>query len=411
MNSISNIHTYYKIGEIKMNKDFKTLISTLIEAENTYEQTKIFEKNFNQSDNIRIFLFDEKRSNVPKSFKNREINGYKIFGLADYTKLWVLDSKHIGKSSRELRISKVVHFDLNILTYLNKYINNYKQSINTLDFIEYLQFIKNNHFSYNIFTAIMERSTSPINNSSKKIWSEIIMSYVKFSKVKFDNLKSNELLLTEFDYGGAKKIYDSLLEENQQLIQYRALSCLFLKAFLIKNDKKIKNKLDVLLQYSLDVLNVYLELETVLIYYYFNSDNSTKKTFEKIEGYSKKTVKNILNTTWDIFHIRLIEMSLLFDNQYKDDIFLSYFSSRDGAYNELDKINPIRMFLIYGGQSFTRREKGIVDVCSNEEILKKVEEEAEKRKRNVNKVNLENEQRKLINQIEDKQNLIFENKK
>src|SRR5690625_90893 len=392
-----------------MNKDLKIIISSLIEAENTYEQNKIFENNFSQSDNIKTFLFDEDRSNVPKSFKNRKINGYKIFGLADYTKLWVLDSKHIGRFSRELKIGKVVHFDLNILTYLNKYINNFKQNTNTSDFIEYLKFLKNNQFNYNISTAIMERSISPINTTSKKIWSEIIISYVKFSNLKFDIFKPGELLLTEFEYRWAKEIYDSLFGKEQELIEYKALSCLFLKAFLIKNDKKIKNKLDVLLQYSLDVLNVYFELESVLIYYYFNSDNATKKTFKKIEGYSKKTVTNILNTTWDIFHIRLMEKSLLYDNQNKNDIVLSYFSSRDGAYNELDKINPIKMFVIYDGQGFAIREKGINDVCSNEEILKKVEEEREMRRNNVNKVNLEKEKKNLINYIEDKQNLFFKN--
>src|SRR5699024_11742835 len=83
-----------------------------------------------------------------------------------------------------------------------------------------------------------------------------------------------------------------------------------LKEFLIKQDKTIKNKLDTLLQYSLDVLNVYLELETVLIYYYFNADNVAKKIFEKIEGFSKATVNRILNTVWDISHFRLLETSL-----------------------------------------------------------------------------------------------------
>ncbi|MEH7727766.1 hypothetical protein V7448_17115, partial [Bacillus altitudinis] len=30
---------------------------------------------------------------------------------------------------------------------------------------------------------------------------------------------------------------------------------------------------------------------------------------KKIKGYSKKTVERILNTVWDIYHVRLIEQS------------------------------------------------------------------------------------------------------
>lgn len=392
-----------------MDEELNYIIDSLINAESTREKNSIFENSFNRSDNVKIFLFDEEYSNIDDSFKNKDVNGYRIFGPTDYTKMWVLDSKHIGKISRELKIGKVVHFDLNILTYLNKYINNYKQSVDISQFIEYLKYIKNNQFDYNISTAIMERSTSAISGDGKDIWSEIILSYVKFSNANFDTIEPNISLLSESEYGWAKKIYDSLLEsEKHQFVQYTALCCLLLKAFLIKQDKKIENKLDALLQYSLDVLNVYLELETVLIHYYFESDNSIEKTFKKIQGYSKKTVDRILNTAWDIFHIRLMEFSLMIDNKDKEEIFLSYFSSRDDAFNELAKINRIKMFVIYEGMSFAIRDKGIRDICTNKDLLYKIESETGKRKTNISKVDFENEKNKLINEISNKQKLFFD---
>ncbi|VXA96608.1 hypothetical protein BACI9J_120050 [Bacillus altitudinis] len=40
-------------------------------------------------------------------------------------------------------------------------------------------------------------------------------------------------------------------------------------------------------------------------------------------GYSKKTVEPILNTVWDIYHVRLIEQSFFIDNSNKEEIFLS----------------------------------------------------------------------------------------
>jgi len=397
--------------EVKfVKKDVNYIISSIIKANNTLEKNRIFENSFRKSDNIKILLFDEENSNVDKTFKNREINGYKIFAPADYTKMWVLDSKHIGETSRELKIGKVIHFDINILSYLNKYLNNRKQNIDIKHLLEYLQFIKGNEFSCNISTALMERSKSPLNNKSKKIWSEIIISYVKFTKEEFSIYQPKELMLNESDYMWAKDIYEGLIELSaQQLDQYNALCCFVLKAFLIKQDKTIKNKLDTLLQYSLDVLNVYLELETVLIYYYSNADNVAKKIFEKIEGFSKATVNRILNTVWDISHFRLLETSLMIDNKESEEIFLSYIGSRDNAFNELANINPIKMFVIYEGQSFAIRKKGIQDVCTNEELLHKIRSEMEERRININKVDLKREKSYLINEIKHKQELFYQN--
>ena len=390
-----------------MSKELNYLIRSMIEADNTLEQNKIFENTFSRSDNIKIFLFDEKNSNIDETFKNKKINGYKTFGLADYTKAWVLDSKHIGEESRELKIGKVVHFDLNILTYLNNFLNNRMQNIDISNFIEYIEFIENNQFNYNISTAIMERSASAINNYGKKAWSEIIISYVKFSNKNFNITHPNKIMLTESDYEWAKDIYDFLLQEKEQISQYQALCCLMLKAFLIKQDKEIKNKTEVLLHYSLDVLNVYLELETIIIDKYFKNEKSVKKIFEKIENFSKDTVKKILNTTWDISHVRLMELTLAEDNKDVEEVFLPYFSSRDLAFNELSEINPIKMFIIYEEQSFAIRKKGISDICTNESLLSKIENETEKRKINVNKVDLEGEKIKLMNEVKYKQNLLF----
>ena len=90
-----------------MYEELNYIIASLINADNTLEKNSIFENFFNSSVDVKIFLFDERHSNIDESFKNREINGYKIFGPSDYTKMWVLDSKHIGEFSRELKVGRV----------------------------------------------------------------------------------------------------------------------------------------------------------------------------------------------------------------------------------------------------------------------------------------------------------------
>lgn len=392
-----------------MNEELYKTIQSMYYSENTIEKIKIFNDTFNHLDNIKIFLFDEKHSNISNEFKNREINGYQIFAPTDYTKMWVLDSKYDNKQDRMLKISKTLHFDLNILTYLNKYINNYNLNINIPEFVEYLEYIKKHKFNYSMLTALMERSSSLLDEKAQKIWGEIIESFLQFADNDFNVNQPVKIRLPEKDYKKAREILDSLFELNQQsIIQYQVLCCFLLKAFLIKQDKSIKNKTESLLQYSLDNLNVYLELETYLMSLYFESNKAIKKTFEKIEGYSKNTVERILNTAWDIAHVRFMESALEIDNKNKDEIYLSYFSSRDNAFTELERVNPIKMFVVYDHGSFSIREKGIVDICTNEVLLDRIQKEAQKRKENISRVNFAKEKQKLETQINHNQDQMFQ---
>ncbi|MEI3613117.1 hypothetical protein [Pseudogracilibacillus sp. SO30301A] len=387
---------------------YKT-IQSIYYSENTIEKVKIFNGAFNHLDNIKVFLFDEKRSNISEEFKNMEVNGYQIFGPTDYTKMWVLDSKHANEHDRVLKISKTLNFDLNILTYLNKYINNLNLNINIPEFVEYLECIKKHKFNYNMSTALMERSSTSLDEDAQKIWGEIIESFLQFADNDFNVSQPVKIRLPENEYKRAQEIFDSLFKLKQQsIIQYQALCCFLLKAFLIKQDKSIKNKTESLLQYSLDNLNVYLELETYLMSLYFESNKAIKKTFEKIEGYSKNTVERILNTAWDIAHVRFMESALEIDNKNKDEIYLSYFSSRDNAFTELERVNPIKMFVVYDHGSFSIREKGITDICTNEVLLDKIQKEAQKRKENISRVNFAEEKQKLETQINRNQDQKFQ---
>lgn len=392
-----------------MNEELYEIIQDMHYSESTIDKIEIFNDAFNHLDNIKIFLFDEVYSNIPEGFRNREVNGYQIFGPTDYTKMWVLDSKYVNEHDRVLKISKTIHFDLNILTYLNRFINNYNLNINIPEFIEYLEYIKNNQFSFNMSTALMERSSTPLDEKAKKIWGEIIESFFQFVDDDFSVSQPVKIILPETEYERAKNIFDSLFELKQQnIIEYQALCCFLLKAFLIKQDKSIKNKIESLLQYSLDTLNIYLELETYLMNLYFESNESIKETFKKIEGYSKNTVERILNTAWDIVHVRFMESALTIDNKNKDEVHLSYFSSRDNAFTELESINPIKMFVVYDNGSFSIREKGITDFCTNEVLLDKIQNEARKRKENVSRVDFTKEKLKLETQINNNQNQKFQ---
>ena len=194
---------------------------------------------------------------------------------------------------------------------------------------------------------------------------------------------------------------------NENLKQYDAIACLVCKAFLIKMDKTIQHKLDALLQYSLDILNVYLENEMVLLHAYFNQDESVAKTFKKIEGISKDTQNKILNTIWDIFHVRLVEWQMYSDNKQSEEIFLHYFSSHDKAFRELLLYNPLKMFIIHDDRQYAIRKKGIAEICKNSVLLGKINSEAKKRFQEVAFIDYNKELMNLLSEIKNLQDKQF----
>ena len=378
-------------------------INILDNLENTVLKTEFFDLIF-LIPGTKIFLFDADQSSFDNSFSNVNYDGFQIYGLSDYMKTWVLDSSVSNLKDRALNVHKVVNLDLNVLQFFNRYsqgrLNQHKGSMEKL-----LSYFKNNNFEYNMSTAMMERSKKTFEIKDKTIWNEIINNYLKF--IRSDSTVQNYTVvnLSEEEKITASEMIDSIGNfSDKNLGYYDIIACLVSKAFLIKMDNNIKNKLDMLLEYSLDVLNVYLENEIILLDAYFKQNASVSRTFNKIEGVSKDTKNKILNTIWDIFHVRLMEVQMYSENK-KEDIFLHYFSSHDKAFEELLLYNPLKMFVIHDGKQYAIRERGIVSICNNN-LLNKISSEAKKRSSNVNNVDFKTELTNLFSEItklQDKQ--------
>ena len=95
----------------------------------------------------------------------------------------------------------------------------------------------------------------------------------------------------------------------------------------------------------------------MLLALYLSDDERTKKTFEKLEKISK-IEENILNVSWDIYHIRLIEQIMLYDNmKEKEKTILSYFATADKGLIDAMNINPLKAFVIIDTMESIRRIK------------------------------------------------------
>lgn len=159
---------------------------------------------------------------------------------------------------------------------------------------------------------------------------------------------------------------------DETLEQFNAVCCCVMKAFLIKTydialDKS--KKVEKFIDYCLNVLNCYLEKEIVMLSLFIMDDSRTHKTFKKLKNNSD-IIKNILNVTWDIYHIRLIEQIMLWDNMKNTErVILSYFGTADNGIIDAMQINPVKAFVIMDDYPISIHQMNIEDVCKNEELL------------------------------------------
>ena len=304
-------------------------IMKIMQASNLQEKEIIYAFFKEILADCRIFLFDQKCSNFGESCKNKKIGPCWILGIGDYTQTWILGLND-DLNDKFIKVGKTIDFDLNILTYINKLMIGRKINIDINDFIEYLNYLKREDFQIGITTATMERVKT---NIDLNIYAEMIQSYVKLDNIKYVNRYIEDINLSECDYKRVKQIYDKSLKQiDDSIRQYDIICCCVMKAYLIKtfDEETDKNKkVEKFIEYCLNEINCYLEKEIIILSLYIQDDYRTNRAFKKIKN-NEDVIKNILNVTWDIYHIRLIEQIMLYDNLNKrDQIILSYFGTAD----------------------------------------------------------------------------------
>ena len=365
-----------------MQEDRLAAVCDILESSSTYEKVIKFKSYRQILGECKIFLFDEGTSNLGGSFKDYSLGKCGIYGLGDYTKTWVIDS-HYPEDTRYIMCGKTVDFDLNIFTYLNKIMRgmNINAGIDRIDIIDYFNYIKTNGYQYGITTALMERVAKPLD---LKILFEMLTSFVRYDKVSQIDKTFKKVHLNIFEYNRIWKLYKNTKKQiNESIQQYDAVCCCVMKAYLIKKYDKEKNlnkKVDKFIHYCLHDLNCYMEKEIVLLSLYILENDKTKETFKKLNKTSK-IEEQILNVAWDIYHIRLIEQIMFYDNVgRKEQIILSYFATADKGLIDAMKINPLKAFVILDDYPIAFHRIRIEEICQNKDILEEIATKAAERK-------------------------------
>ena len=322
---------------------------------------KIFEKYSSNYDKCIIIHFAIAHNTGYEEFKEFSVNNYSVYGIANYDEAFLLDTVENIESDKTVKIGRVINLDINIIQYLNKVFNG-KHIDNEDGFIEYLNQLKHYKMTPNISTALIERMSTLYDNID--VLKEQILSYVKFDTLHMITKETlqEDIMLPDDKRKWAYDIIKEVDKYKNSIVYEKiiAIQSLIMKAFLLKLDNSLnkKEKIKELVKFCLIDLNIYMENELYLCSMYLNEESNVKRTFEKIETFSKDTIKRIQNISWDLAHIRLVEEQMINDLE-KGTIIFHYLGTYDIGLKNIININPIIIMGVLDGKPITVRKYDI----------------------------------------------------
>ena len=346
-----------------------SFIQELVKCETTIQKIEVFNRwNLHE---CRVFLFDEEKSNFGNIGKSFSYGKFNLIGLGDYQKIWVIDKNTVNAKNNFLPVARIINYDLNIFTYIHDLYRG-RNVPDKENLIKFLHEIKSLRLTNNISNALMERYTTPIN---RELLAKMIESYVYFDSTNFEVFQSNVPQTLKPDkYIWMKEIWEdaeNYLSNDEVIQQYEAVCCYILKAFVLKNTKNLSTKAKVaeFKRYCFEDLCVFLELEMTLLILFLKNDSAVQEVFKKLQLGAKKLIDKIHNTAWDIFHIRLLEQSTLFNCiENSDVIYLHYFATADSGVAEVLRVNPIKMLVYYNEKLIPIRRYDALDFFTQDEL-------------------------------------------
>ncbi|MHB9782109.1 hypothetical protein ACXM1Q_005110 [Streptococcus sp. 10F2] len=106
-----------------------------------------------------------------------------------------------------------------------------------------------------------------------------------------------------------------------------------------------------------------------LLILFLKNDSSVQEVFKKLQIGAKKLVDKIHNTAWDVFHIRLLEQSILFDCIADTEaVYLHYFATADSGLAEVLRAIPIKIPFYYNRKLTPIRRYSSLDFFTQDEL-------------------------------------------
>lgn len=385
-----------------MNKLQRCILQQIINQESTIEKIKMCKNCKDVLKDIQVILFDEESSNF-NGFEEKSFGKYSLCSIADYNKGWVIDNGTADKV--ELHVGRRAYFDINIISRLDDYLNG-KSLEDESDFIMYMNYIKDENFELEIVNSLIERFSKSYDN---RLFKRSIKSFYKYMVCKEFSRDIAAITYEENEFEQFyEKCFDAKLIGRNDILnkKYDFILCLMMKAIIIRADNRCRNKVDVLVEFSLNVLKCIMVNELYLLCLYLkNRQEVVKNIFAKFHSSIKGGLESaVRNTAWDIYHARMVEEHMLLYDSTLQKMILPYFATNDKGVKDYWGINPRTMVIINKGNSssiYKHNVEHIKLMLADKNLYYSMidPEQQEKRKNEINDIDIETIKKSLILQL------------
>lgn len=339
------------------------LMEMILSSDTLSEAFAIFINNLDLLSDCRFIFFDKKRQVLPKIVNNiysdGTTRGYAVYTLSCNDGYFLLDEESakrmlcVGETTIPLTIC--LNLDTQILTDLR-------------------HFYEGNPLVPEMFKDLVKDCTDfccdytclpyMIENSSKLDDPQTLNEAVKTLNV-YNHFKTQPL--NEFKHGFPfapdtyKETHTLVNMMNEGGSPYgelapfikiqKAIQCLLLQCAIISlkfRKKSEKEKLLMLIDFVNSKLGILLERELSVCCLHLKNDARVQKFFKKFKNsVSFTNLKNaILSMSWDLFHLRLLEITTAMDMDRNDSISLHALVTRDYGFQDIIKVTPIDRMVV-----------------------------------------------------------------
>lgn len=322
-----------------------------------------FYYNRNAIKDYRVVLFSNISNNLPNKFKNIVSNSISLLSLSPESDFFVLDYDTVAQTflrngKSDIQLLGCVHFDTQIVSYLNQIYDDKTKDTPVYDTYTFLRKILEEKLDFTNDLYLIENAFKTNDAKTFEKMKDCLLSYAHYKETTPKQFESDFGKRNIFNINDHKFVDETIndidiLIKKSSYIQnvFNSIYCILLKLACIEfsSNKSPKNKFLALNSFMINELGIYLERELAICYFYLYKKDNVKTFFKKFQKNSKNLIDVIQGMTWDLAHIRTIEIFMAQDQKGNKYFSNHYMVTYDRGLRDILISFPLDRIVFYNG--------------------------------------------------------------
>lgn len=309
----------------------------------------------------RVILFTYQGEEFPNKFKSIISNNISMLSLSPESNFFVMDCDtatetliHNGKS--DIGIAGCVHFDTQIVSYLNRIYDCGAKDTTVYDTYSFLKKVLEERLDFTDDLYIIENSTKIKDEKTFDKMKECLLSYAHYKETtpqQFELDFGKKDIFNANDYSFVEKAIQNIDVFEKFYFQeiFDFIYCLLLKLACIdfSSNKSPKNKFLLLNTFVINELGTYFERELAVCYFYLYKNDNIQNFFKRFKRNANDLLGVIHGMAWDLTHIRIIERFMALDQIDKKHFTNHYIVTYDRGLRDVLTAFPLDRIVFHNG--------------------------------------------------------------